>query len=145
MNSHKTAISRTNLSKPMTIFRDAGLLDGPTLDFGCGKGKDVEILGIDGYDPHYFPKLPVKWYNTVTMNYVINTLDTHYKRLQAIRDAWKFVDVGGILIITSRTYKDITNNAIKHGWKPHAGGYITGKGTFQIGFMNDQLREFLSY
>lgn len=143
MNSHKTAISRTRLSKPMSLFEEYGLLLGNVLDYGCGKGTDVEFLGIEGYDPFYFPELPRKLYDTVTMNYVINTITTHVNRMNAIREAWRYVDTGGMLIVVSRTYSEILKNAEKGNWKPHYGGYITSKETFQIGFEDEQIDQLL--
>lgn len=144
MNSHKTAISRTKLSKPMTMFENTGLLLGRVLDYGCGKGKDVELLGIEGYDPYFFPEKPIGKFDTVTMNYVINTISDHRGRMDAIRGAWSYVDIGGMLIVTSRTTTEIYNNAKRSDWVEQEGrGYITSKGTFQIGFENSDLESFL--
>jgi DNA phosphorothioation-associated putative methyltransferase len=146
MNSHKTAISRTKISKPMHLFEHYGLLIGRTLDYGCGKGKDVEILNIEGYDPYYFPDKPIGKFDTVVMNYVINTISTHRGRMDAIRSAWSYVDVGGMLIVTSRTSSEIYRNAKRSDWiePDEGGGYITSKKTFQIGFENSDLESFLS-
>ena len=54
--SHLTAIERTSLSFPARILKERKKLNGRVLDFGCGVGKDVEILkdqkfDIAGYDP----------------------------------------------------------------------------------------------
>ena len=55
-------------------------LDSKTfLDFGCGIGKDVELLkakGIDivGYDPFYFPEFPTEKFDTILCFYVLNVL-----------------------------------------------------------------------
>lgn len=145
MNSHKTAISRTKLSKPMHLYDHYGLLIGDVLDFGCGKGTDVEHLGIEGYDPFYFPQLPKRTYDTVTMNYVINTLVNHEDRIQAIRTAWRFVHEGGMLIVTARKVVDIHKEAhTPPVWKKHSDGYITGKETFQKGFTDDMIEDLLN-
>lgn len=69
-NSHLTAIERTSLSYPARIVQKQGKLIGKTLDFGCGIGKDVEILkekGFDivGYDPFYFPEFPTEKFDTI--------------------------------------------------------------------------------
>ena len=77
--SHFTAKERDQLSFPGRILRERGLLTGKTLDFGCGFGKDVEILrnlkmDIEGYDPFYFNTYPTGKYDTITCLYVLNVL-----------------------------------------------------------------------
>ena len=64
-NSHLTAIERTSLSYPARIVLNQTKIIGKVLDFGCGIGKDVELLkhkGFDiiGYDPFYFPEFPTE-------------------------------------------------------------------------------------
>jgi diadenosine tetraphosphate (Ap4A) HIT family hydrolase len=49
------------------------------LDFGCGVGKDVELLRekgfkIKGFDPHYFPEFPAEKFDTILCFYVLNVL-----------------------------------------------------------------------
>lgn len=77
--SHLTAKERENLSYPARLLLDKGLLKGKILDFGCGFGKDVEILkskGLDiqGYDRHYFPSYPQGKFDTILCFYVLNVL-----------------------------------------------------------------------
>ena len=64
-NSHLTAKERELMSFPARLLLNKYLLVGDVLDFGCGFGKDVELLNakginITGYDKHYFPKYPQK-------------------------------------------------------------------------------------
>ena len=78
-NSHLTAIERTSLSYPARILLNQKKIKGKVLDFGCGIGKDVELLkikGIDiyGYDPFYFPTLPTQKFDTIICFYVLNVL-----------------------------------------------------------------------
>ena len=77
--SHFTAIERTSLSFPARILKERKRLKGRILDFGCGIGKDVEILNhqsfdIVGYDPHYFPEFPDEKFDTIICFYVLNVL-----------------------------------------------------------------------
>lgn len=77
--SHLTAIERTSLSYPARIVQKQNKLLGKILDFGCGLGKDVEILkekGFDvvGYDPFYFPEYPTEKFDTILCFYVLNVL-----------------------------------------------------------------------
>jgi len=78
-NSHLTAIERTSLSFPARIIQKQNKLVGKILDFGCGIGKDVEILkgkGFDivGYDLFYFPEFPTEKFDTILCFYVLNVL-----------------------------------------------------------------------
>ena len=54
-------------------------MKGDVLDFGCGFGKDVELLkakgiNIIGYDKHYYPNYPDKKFDTIICFYVLNVL-----------------------------------------------------------------------
>lgn len=78
-NSHLTAIERTSLSYPARILQKQNKLLGKILDFGCGIGKDVELLtekkfDIIGYDPFYFPNFPTEKFDTILCFYVLNVL-----------------------------------------------------------------------
>jgi len=78
-NSHLTAIERTSLSYPARIVLNQKKIIGKVLDFGCGIGKDVELLkhkGFDiiGYDPFYFPEFPTEKFDTILCFYVLNVL-----------------------------------------------------------------------
>lgn len=77
--SHLTAKERNSLSFPAKYLLNQGFLVGDVLDFGCGLGKDVELLrtqgiNITGYDKHYFPIYPTKRFDTVLCFYVLNVL-----------------------------------------------------------------------
>ena len=78
-NSHLTSIERTSLSYPARILLNQKKIKGKVLDFGCGIGKDVELLknegfDISGYDPFYFPTFPTEKYDTILCFYVLNVL-----------------------------------------------------------------------
>ena len=77
--SHLTAKERDSLSFPAKFLLRNNLLVGDVLDFGCGFGKDVEILktksvNILGYDKHYFPEYPRTKFDTIICLYVLNVL-----------------------------------------------------------------------
>jgi diadenosine tetraphosphate (Ap4A) HIT family hydrolase len=78
-NSHLTAIERTSISYPARIVQNQNKILGKVLDFGCGIGKDVELLKQDGfdiagYDPFYFPEFPKEKFDTILCFYVLNVL-----------------------------------------------------------------------
>jgi ATP adenylyltransferase len=68
--NYLTAKERETLSFPAKLLLNKSLLVDDILDFGCGFGKDVELLkakgkNITGYDIHYFPKYPTKKFDTI--------------------------------------------------------------------------------
>jgi len=77
--NHLTAKEREKLSFPARILLNKKLIKGKTLDFGCGFGKDAEVLkskGIEitGYDKHHFPEYPAGKFDTILCIYVLNVL-----------------------------------------------------------------------
>jgi diadenosine tetraphosphate (Ap4A) HIT family hydrolase len=77
--SHLTAKERESLSFPAKMLLNKNFLTGDVLDFGCGFGKDVELLkargiNIVGYDKHYFSEYPQKRFDTIICFYVLNVL-----------------------------------------------------------------------
>lgn len=77
--SHLTAKERDKLSFPAKLLLNKKFLVGDVLDFGCGFGKDVELLKIKGinivgYDKHYSPEFPTKRFDTIICLYVLNVL-----------------------------------------------------------------------
>lgn len=77
--NHLTAKERETLSFPAKLLYNKGVLVGDVLDFGCGFGKDVELLNrkdinVVGYDKHYFPDYPLKKFDTIMCFYVLNVL-----------------------------------------------------------------------
>jgi diadenosine tetraphosphate (Ap4A) HIT family hydrolase len=77
--SHLTAKERETLSFPAKFLLTKDFLKGQVLDFGCGFGKDVELLTakgfhIVGYDPFYFPTFPTQKFDTIICFYVLNVL-----------------------------------------------------------------------
>lgn len=79
IHSHLTAKERDKISFPSQKLFEKKLLQGEILDFGCGLGKDVEVLekrglNIEGYDPYYFKNFPAKQFDTIICIYVLNVL-----------------------------------------------------------------------
>ena len=77
--SHFTAKERETLSFPAKLLLNKSLLTGDVLDFGCGFGKDVELLkakglNVVGYDKYYFPEYPAQKFDTIICFYVLNVL-----------------------------------------------------------------------
>lgn len=75
-------------------------LNGEILDYGCGYGKDADILGCDAYDPHFFPDPPIGHkYDTIICNYVLNVVEP---------DMWHSIIHNIELLLTSDGFAFIT-------------------------------------
>lgn len=77
--NHLTAKERETLSFPAKLLLNKSLLAGDILNFGCGFGKDVELLkakrlNVIGYDKHYFPEYPAQKFDTIICFHVLNVL-----------------------------------------------------------------------
>lgn len=75
VQGQKTAIRRNRPSAPARLLHERGLLRGRCLDYGCGKGDDVEAYGMTGWDPAHRPRRPRGRFDTVTCSYVLNVVD----------------------------------------------------------------------
>jgi len=130
-NSHRTAISRRALSAPMTKLFVTGLLQGPILDYGCGRGDDADRLSsvhgvtIEKYDPHYFPCYPDGWFKTTTCLYVLNVIPDQDERRRVVSDILHHTLLAG-----GNAYFAIRRGRDLKGW--------TSKGTWQ-GYVGDEL------
>jgi len=146
MKSYNTAISRKTMSAPTKHLLNRGRIVGGTiLDYGCGKGKDVEELKamgykVTGYDPHFYPNLPIGKFDIIIMNYVLNIIETPNSRPLIMRSAFELLNNGGVLYISCRNKKDI--NTASGEWYEHNDGFLTKKYTFQAGIDYDDLYNY---
>ena len=85
----------------MKLLDKEGLLDGRILDYGCGRGFDAGELGLEAYDPYFFPDMPKGKFDTITCNYVLNVVSEEI-------EAWILHDIeerltsNGVAYITVR-------------------------------------------
>ena len=101
--SYMSAITRKTISAPAKWLKAEGLVLGTTLDYGCGKGSDAEVLGADKYDSYYFPHEKLrKQYRTILCTYVINTIENDKSKLAAIRDVQSMLTKTGVSYVTVR-------------------------------------------
>jgi DNA phosphorothioation-associated putative methyltransferase len=126
MSAHKTAIKRNKMSGPTTKALQHIFAAGQSvLDYGCGRGDDVEALrelgfNVAGYDPYYAPINP-RPADTVLLNYVLNVISNPYLRSCTLTDAWRLAR--HLMVVAVRTEK-IPGT-------PSGDGVRTAKGTFQ--------------
>lgn len=124
--THLTAIEREKLSFPAQYLLKNNLLKGDILDFGCGYGKDVEILQsrdykIDGYDSYYFPQYPLKKFDTIYCFYVLNVLFPEAQELVIMA-------ISQLLKPQGRVYFAVRRDLKTEGFRKH---YIHKKLTYQ--------------
>lgn len=135
-NSHLAAPYRHRLSATADLILKTGLLS-PTftyLDYGCGRGHDVEKLrelgfNSTGYDPYYFPDV-VTSADVVTMSYVLNVIQDPVERKFALLNAWNL------------TKKYLIVSANVRGSGIHL-GEITNLGTFTKYYNHIELKAYI--
>lgn len=104
IESWRTASPRTEASKPARYLKENGLLIGRLLDYGCGRGRDVEAFHMAGYDPHWRPDASVlikRRYHTITCSYVLNVVHEDLQPL-IIADVMALLAPGGKAYFTVR-------------------------------------------
>lgn len=124
--NHLTAKERESISFPARHVLNKGLLIGEVLDFGCGFGKDVEVLkdrGIDivGYDRHYFPSYPQKQFDTIICFYVLNVLMQE-------EQTRVLMEISQLLKPTGKAYFAVRRDITYEGFRTHK---IHQKPTYQ--------------
>lgn len=153
IQAHKTAMARSEPSKIAKELVESGTLSSlgvrSILDFGCGRGRDVEFYrsgGFDaeGYDPHPafgWPSLPDSIYDLVTVVFVLNVIPDPWRRIKALREAIARVRPGGFLFVATRSSDTIKREVSAKGWQPFNDGFMSHKGrrTFQKGIDAQEL------
>ena len=115
--SHLTAKERDSISFPAKFLLNKNLLAGTILDFGCGFGKDVELIkaksfDIVGYDPHYFPTFPTQKFDTVICFYVLNVLLVE-------EQAQVLMNVSALLKPNGKAYFAVRRDLQYEGYRVH--------------------------
>ena len=132
------------------------LKEGNTLDFGAGLGKGSKILKADSYEP--FPKkgfeptftetsaIPNSSYDNVVSLNVLNVVKPDVRN-DIVLDIGRILKPKGSAIITTRGSDIFGNkNNITKGVLSNLeeGAIITSSGTYQKGFTNAELKQYVS-
>lgn len=148
--SHLTAKERERMSFPTRWLLNNEHIKGKVLDFGCGFGKDVEVLkekgfSVKGFDPYYFPKEIEGKYDTIICNYVLNVLQP-LAQSDVIMDVSKYLNSGG------KAYFSVRRDVTYQGFRTHK---VHKKPTYQCNvilpfksiFINDfcEIYEYQHY
>lgn len=137
-------MTRTGLSRPVSAaIEDLVVRPGTSVfDYGCGRGGDVKrlrSLGFEaiGWDPEHSPEAARREADVVNLGYVINVIEDPAERAEVLRSAWSLARK--ILVVAARPEwegRDL-------GGRPYRDGWITGKGTFQKFYGQEELRTWI--
>lgn len=141
---HKTAIRRGDFSRPVKCLLRDGLVgkDVSFFDYGCGRGEDLELLATEGitcsgWDPAFRPDAERKEADLVNLGYVLNVIEHQDERADTLRAAWglcrRLLVVSAQVLLSGRG-----KDPIEFG-----DGVLTGRGTFQKFFEQDELKNYL--
>lgn len=141
---HKTALERTDLSRPARLALNDGIITQNirVLDYGCGRGGDIRRLrerGIDcdGWDPTHRPDGPRTPADVVNLGYVVNVIEDVTERAEVLRTAWSLAT--RVLVVAARL--EVEAHQIIGGC--HQDGFVTRLGTFQKLYHQDELRRWI--
>lgn len=145
VHRHKTAISRSQLSGPMQALARGGFLDGDrsVLDYGCGRGDDVNVLQAacieaHGWDPHYAPDAPLQAADVVNLGFVINVIEEPAERERALAAAFDLTrQVLAVGVMT------VGRNDVC-GMTPYRDGYLTARRTFQKYYTQREAQDLIT-
>lgn len=142
---HKSALTRVSLSRPVARALDDGLINVETsvLDYGCGRGGDVARLtkaGVScvGYDPVFAPQARLKPADVVNLGYVVNVIEDPRERARTLARAWKLSR--DVLVVSARL--ELERRDVEAA-RPYGDGFLTGNGTFQKLFAQEELRAWI--
>lgn len=121
-------------------------VEDPILDYGCGRGDDVEALrkvGREayGWDPHFDQfrlqgRKIADGFPTILCTYVLNTVPLE-ERVRIVRMIYDMLRPGGRALISVRSSVE------KIPGEKYQDGVQTVRGTFQKTFDGPALAEFL--
>ncbi|HBB34842.1 MAG TPA: DNA phosphorothioation-associated methyltransferase [Cyanobacteria bacterium UBA8803] len=141
---HRAAIIRTDLSKPVRLAIESGILSKDTtfFDYGCGHGGDIQRLAKQGYssrgwDPYYQPDCPLTAADVVNLGYVINVIEDRTERCQALLKAWELAQ--NVLVVAAQVLiGDRSSGQIAYG-----DGIVTRRNTFQKYYEQEELKLYI--
>ena len=144
-NRRKTAISRTDYSRPIKIALADGLISpqATVFDFGCGRGDDVRYLGLYGvcswgWDPAHAPDGELASAQVVNLGYVVNVIEDTKERANCLAQAWSFAERA--LIVSARLTSE-TPELVSVA--PYVDGFVTSIPTFQKFYEQAELKDWI--
>ncbi len=140
---HRAAISRVELSRPVRLAIESGIITPETsiFDYGCGIGGDVKRLKSQGYncegwDPYYFPDVEIRSADIINLSYIINVIEDPAERDRALSNAWELT--GRVLIVAAQILVNDLSGMLAYG-----DGILTKRNTFQKYYQQVELKEYI--
>jgi DNA phosphorothioation-associated putative methyltransferase len=140
---HRAAMTRIELSRPVRLAIESGIITPATtiFDYGCGMGGDVTRLQSAGYicagwDPYYFPDVELKSADIVNLSYIINVIEDPAERDRALLQAWELT--GKVLIVAAQILVNELRGVLAFG-----DGILTKRNTFQKYYQQAELKAYI--
>jgi DNA phosphorothioation-associated putative methyltransferase len=142
VHRHRTAITRSELSKPVRELLNLGLLPPSQtfFDYGCGHGSDVRLLGTmgfksSGWDPVHAPDGHRQKAWAVNLGFVLNVIEDPTERIETLLAAWSLAE--NVLIVSTM----VEGQEGYYGFKRSLNdGIVTVRSTFQKYFAQAELQ-----
>jgi len=146
--SHLTAIARRTPSRPARDLLGlcGGQHWGSVLDYGCGRGTDVEFYrdngfeseGFDPYGSYGYGQCSIQRFDLVACVYVLNVIASPIERVGVLRES---AYLGGDVFVAVRTRGDVASAALRGRWECYGDGWISSakRNTFQVGLDVDDV------
>jgi DNA phosphorothioation-associated putative methyltransferase len=141
---HRTALKRTDLSRPAKCALRDGLISPETsvFDYGCGHGADVDLLGAQGiacvgWDPVFRPDQFLQEADVVQLGYVINVIEDPRERADTLARSWGLCR--RLLVVAAQLQEQAHSQASA----AFGDGVLTGIGTFQKYYGQGELKAYL--
>ncbi|MDQ8203347.1 DNA phosphorothioation-associated putative methyltransferase [Pelagicoccus sp. SDUM812003] len=143
----KTALKRYELSRPVKMLLECGvLLRGESFfDYGCGLGSDVkglQGLGYEssGWDPHHAPEIPFRKADVVNLGFVLNVIEDPAERIEVLSRAWSLASKA--LLVSTIIGK---SDAPELSGERYSDGVRTKLNTFQKYFDQAELQGLIEH
>ncbi|PPT04996.1 hypothetical protein CKA32_005638 [Geitlerinema sp. FC II] len=144
IDRHRAAIVRHDLSRPVKLALQAGLLppEKSFFDYGCGYGGDVDRIAQQeivshGWDPYYAPDNPIEAADVVNLGYVINVIEEPAERREALVKAWELTRE--VLVVSAQVaIRDRDAGQLAYG-----DGVVTRRRTFQKYYEQEELKVYI--
>ena len=145
MNRYKTAISRTDFSRPVRMALTDGLIhDGVSVfDYGCGRGDDLRYLKLrgvpsKGWDPVHRREAEIASAHVVNLGYVVNVIEDSDERSHCLLRAWSLAT--RVLIVSARLTSETPELA---SVTEYGDGFVTSIPTFQKFYDQAEFKAWL--
>ena len=144
IDRHRTAIKRYDLSRPIKLALERGLIQKrhTLFDYGCGHGMDIEALQglgytINGWDPAFRPRALKTEAEIVNLGYVLNVIENPKERIEAIKGAFALTRKALLVSVMAEGQQTVAHT------RPCGDGFLTKNNTFQKFYAPGELEHLI--